>query len=161
MPIFLPLVLLIAGLSVLEIYVVIQVGDAIGWLATIGLMLLDAAAGAALMRSQGRAVWQRFVAALRQGRPPTRELLDGVLVVAGGALLIAPGFVTDLFGALLLLPPTRALARRWLTPRITARVMGSVTSPLVGPWPAGPRSPASPPDVDGTAISDDRPEIHG
>ncbi len=110
------------GITLLELYVVITVGEAIGVLPTLGLMLLDAALGAWLMHSQGRAVWRRFRDDLAAGRLPTRHVLDGALVIAGGAFLITPGFVTDLFGALLLLPPTRAIARRAITRRITGRV---------------------------------------
>src|SRR5277367_3642376 len=106
------------GMTVLEIYVVITVGQAIGVWPTIGLMLLDAAVGAALMRSQGRTVWRRFREDLAAGRLPTRHVLDGVLVVAGGAFLITPGFVTDFFGILLLLPPSRAVARRAIVRRL-------------------------------------------
>jgi UPF0716 protein FxsA len=161
MPVFLLLLIVLIGVPVLEIYVVIQVGDAIGWLPTIALMLLDAAVGAALMRSQGRAVWRSFLTALREGRPPARELLDGVLVIAGGAFLVAPGFVTDLLGALLLFPPTRALARRRLARRLAGRVLGVVSMPMAGTWPRGPGSAAPPADVDGTAVDVDRPEIRG
>jgi UPF0716 protein FxsA len=109
---FLILFIALIGIPLLEIYVVIQVGEAIGVLATLALLILDALAGAALMRSQGRAVWSQARRTLAAGRPPTREILDGALVIAGGALLIAPGFITDLLGALLLVPPTRAIARR-------------------------------------------------
>ena len=64
-----------------------------------------------LMRSQGRAAWRRFNEALAAGRVPAREVLDGALVIFGGALLLTPGFVTDILGLVLLLPPTRALVR--------------------------------------------------
>ena len=63
--------------------------------------------GAMLLRAQGRTVWRRFNAALSEGRMPHREVMDGVLVIFGGAFLITPGFITDIFGVLLLLPPTR------------------------------------------------------
>ena len=63
------------------------------------------------MRAQGRAAWRRFNAAMAAGRAPAREVLDGALVIFGGALLLTPGFLTDILGVLLLLPPTRALIR--------------------------------------------------
>lgn len=106
------LVLLFVAVPIVEIYVIIQVGEAIGVFWTIALLVLDSVLGSVLMRSQGRLAWRRFNAAIARGRPPAREALDGVLVVFGGALLLAPGFVTDGLGALLLLPPTRALVRR-------------------------------------------------
>jgi UPF0716 protein FxsA len=115
------LVLLFIAVPILEIYVIIQVGEAIGVLPTIALLVLDSIGGSLLMRSQGRAVWRRFNAAIAEGRPPAREALDGVLVVFGGALLLAPGFVTDVFGAILLLPPTRAIVRRLLVRALVRR----------------------------------------
>ena len=105
------LVLLFVVVPLAELYVIIQVGQAIGALATIALLLADSLLGAWLARSQGRAVWRRFQEALAAGRVPAREVLDGALVIAGGALLLAPGFLTDVVGALLLIPPSRALAR--------------------------------------------------
>jgi UPF0716 protein FxsA len=101
-----------------EIWVIIQIGHWIGLLPTLGLMLLDAILGSMLMRSQGRAAWRRFSAALAEGRVPAREVFDGGLIIFGGALLMAPGFVTDIIGALFLAPPTRALIRRSIARRV-------------------------------------------
>ncbi len=107
-----------------ELYVLIQVGQAIGALPTIAILLADSLLGAALMRSQSRAAWQRFLTTSRSGRVPAREVVDGALVIFGGALLLTPGFVTDIFGILLLLPPTRALVRRYLVKGVAARMVG-------------------------------------
>src|SRR6185312_6021854 len=71
-----------------------------------------------------RSVWRRFRTALADGRPPARETIDGALVIMGGALMIAPGFITDAFGALLLLPPSRALARRAIVRHASSRLLG-------------------------------------
>jgi UPF0716 protein FxsA len=106
------LVVLFLFVPLAELYVLWQVGDAIGILPTLGLLVLDSVLGGVLMRSQGRAVWRRFNAALMERRPPAAEIVDGALVILGGALLLTPGFLTDLLGVLLLLPPTRAIARR-------------------------------------------------
>src|SRR4051795_13225889 len=103
----------------MEIYVIIQVGQSIGPLPTIALLIIDSIVGAWLMRSQGRIVWQRFTGALEAGRPPAREVLDGALVIVGGAFALAPGFVTDGFGLFLIAPPTRAIVRRMLVGRLT------------------------------------------
>jgi UPF0716 protein FxsA len=121
------LVLLFILVPIVEIYVIIQVGQAIGPWWTIALLIADSILGSMLMRGQGRAVWRRFNATLAQGRAPTREILDGALVIFGGALLLTPGFVTDIFGLALLVPPSRALVRRLLTSRISARI--GVVSP--------------------------------
>src|ERR687884_1991401 len=108
----LPLLLLIFILvPIAEIAVIVQVGEAIGVWWTIALLIADSVLGSMLMRSQGRAAWRRFNAAVAEGRPPAREVLDGVLVIFGGALLLTPGFLTDVLGVLLLLPPTRAVIR--------------------------------------------------
>jgi UPF0716 protein FxsA len=105
------LVLIFIVLPIAELYVIIKVGEAIGALPTIALLILDSFLGAALWRSQGRAAWRRFNRALAEGRVPTREVFDGAMVILGGAFLITPGFITDVIGLLLLLPPTRAIFR--------------------------------------------------
>src|SRR6201999_2571927 len=76
---------------------------------TIALLVVDSIIGSLLLRSQGRAVWRRFNLALQEGRVPHREVVDGILIIAGGALLLTPGFISDILGAVLLIPPTRAL----------------------------------------------------
>jgi len=134
------LVLLFIVVPLVELYVIIQVGQAIGVWWTLALLVADSVAGSVLMRSQGRAAWRRFQAALAEGRMPGREVLDGVLVIFGGAFLLTPGFVTDVLGAILLVPPTRALVRRVLVRRF---VPGMIVT-RAARW----RSP----DVEGTAV---------
>lgn len=150
----LPLVLLFIALPIVEIYAIIQVGQAIGAPWTVALLVADSILGALLMRSQGRAAWRRFNAAVGEGRPPTREILDGALVILGGALLVTPGFVTDVFGLALLLPPSRAVARSLLKRRLSGRFGGS----FAAHGGASARTEASSDyDVDGTAseVSDE------
>lgn len=107
------LVLLFIVLPIAELYVIIQVGQAIGIVPTLALLLVDGFLGAALARSQGRAAWRRFNEAVAAGRPPAKEVFDGAAIVFGGALMLSPGFITDVFAIALLLPPTRALLRRF------------------------------------------------
>ena len=96
----LPLLLIIFVLvPIAELAVIIQVGQEIGVWWTIAILIADSILGAMLMRSQGRIAWRRFNEALQAGRPPAREVLDGVLVIFGGAFLLTPGFITDIFGA--------------------------------------------------------------
>ncbi|MGH2962946.1 MAG: FxsA family protein [Microbacterium sp.] len=109
------LVILFIVVPLVELYVIIQVGQAIGAGPVIALLLLDAVLGAVLLRHQGRAAWRRFNAALNEGRVPHRETFDGVMVIFGGALLLTPGFITDVLGLCLLIPPSRALIRRAVT----------------------------------------------
>src|SRR5918911_139124 len=124
------LVLLFIVVPIAELFVIIQVGEAIGVLPTIALLIADSVLGSMLMRSQGRAAWRRFNAALAEGRIPHREVLDGALVIFGGALLLTPGFLSDILGLVLLLPPTRALVRgviaRRLLPRVVASGLGGI-----------------------------------
>jgi UPF0716 protein FxsA len=139
----LPLVLLFIAVPIVEIYVIIQVGQAIGALWTILLLVADSILGSMLMRTQGRAAWRRFNQAVAAGRVPAREVLDGVLVIFGGALLLTPGFVTDVFGLAFLLAPTRALIRRLLVRRVAGR--------FVVATPGSARRRGAGFDVDGTA----------
>jgi UPF0716 protein FxsA len=118
----LALVALFIVVPLAELYVILKVGDAIGAVPTIALLALDSVLGSMLLRHQGRAVWRRFNEALASGRMPHREVMDGVLVIFGGAFLITPGFLTDIVGAVLLIPPTRTLVRRWLVRRLGRRV---------------------------------------
>jgi UPF0716 protein FxsA len=124
-----PLLALIALFLVvpfLELYIILEVvGPALGAPLTILLLAADSVIGALLFKSQGRSVWRRFNLALSEGRVPHREVVDGVLVIFGGAFLITPGFLTDIVGILLLLPPTRALIRRLLIRRIGRRVVAA------------------------------------
>jgi UPF0716 protein FxsA len=143
----LALILLFIAVPIAELYVIIWVvGPALGAPLTILLLVADSVLGSYLMRSQGRAVWRRFNRTLGEGRMPHREVLDGVLVIFGGALLITPGFITDVLGFLLLVPPTRALFRR-----LAVRALGRRVRVF------GPDRPAQSFDVEGTATEYDAP----
>ena len=144
------LVLLFIVVPIAELALLIQVGQLIGVWWTIALLLADSVLGSMLMRSQGRAAWRRFTEALAEGRLPHREVVDGVLVIFGGVLLLTPGFITDVFGLLFLIPPTRVLMRRLLVRRGALR--------LVGAMPGTRRSPnGRPHDVEGSAVDIDPP----
>jgi UPF0716 protein FxsA len=114
--------LLFLIVPIAELYVIYKVGDAIGVLPTLLLLALDSVLGSLLLRSQGRSAWRRFNETMAAGRVPHRELIDGVLVIFGGAFLITPGFLTDIVGLLLLLPPTRNVARRLVVRRLGRRM---------------------------------------
>lgn len=138
-----------------ELYVIVQVAQAIEIIPTLLLLLLDSIVGTLLLRSQGRAAWQRFMAAAQAGRVPHREALDGALVIFGGALLLTPGFLTDVVGILLLLPPTRAVARRIVGRLLARRVVAGVVG-AAGRRAGGMRPPRGY-DVDGSATDADVP----
>ena len=116
------LVLLFIVVPIAELALLIQVGQLIGVWWTILLLIADAMLGSWLLRTQSRAAWRRFNDALADGRVPHREVVDGVLVIFGGAFLITPGFLTDIVGVMLLLPPTRSVIRRFLVRRLGRRV---------------------------------------
>jgi UPF0716 protein FxsA len=149
--VLLPLALLFVVVPLVELAVIIQVGQIIGVLPTIAILVVDSMIGAVLLRAQGRAAWLRFNATLRSGRVPAREVIDGALVIFGGALLLTPGFITDFLGLALLFPPTRAAVRAVLARRLTQRMVVAAT---------GGRAPRrQPADVEGTAVDVDEP--HG
>ncbi len=133
------LVVVLVLVPLLEISTVVLVGDLIGGWPTVLLLLLTSLLGAWVIRREGSRAWAALRDALRSGRMPARELADGVLVLVGGVLLLVPGFLTDLLGALVLLPWTRPLARVWLEAVVARR--------LLRPF-GGPRRPGEgPPDV--------------
>jgi UPF0716 protein FxsA len=115
------LVLLFLVAPLVELAVIVQVASTIGVLDTIGLLILMSLVGAWLARREGLGVLGRIQAALDQGRMPSAEVADGALILLAGALMIAPGFVSDALAILLLLPPTRALARRPLIRAVSRR----------------------------------------
>jgi UPF0716 protein FxsA len=121
----LPLALFIGFLlvPVLEIYVIIQVGQVIGGWPTVALLLAESLLGAWIVRREGRRAWRALTGTIRGGDLPERELADAALVLVGGVLLLTPGFVTDAVGFLFVLPFTRPLVRRLLA-AYAARRMG-------------------------------------
>lgn len=101
-----------------EIAVFIQVGRAIGVLPTLALIVLSAVLGVIVIRLQGAGLLNRARDTLRRGEPPVAEAFDGLCLLAAGALLLTPGFVTDALGVLLLLPPLRRLLYRRMGGRL-------------------------------------------
>jgi UPF0716 protein FxsA len=114
---------------VVEIWLIVQVGQAIGVIPTIALLLLDGFLGSWLVRREGKRAWAALRAASAAGRVPAKEAADGALVLVGGALLLAPGFLTDAVGLICILPLTRPLLRGALWRFISGRVVvfGSVS----------------------------------
>lgn len=151
------LLLIFIVVPIAELYVILAVGDAIGVIWTIVLLAVDSVLGTVLLRSQGRTAWRRFNEALQTGRMPHREVQDGVAIVFGGAFLITPGFLTDIVGLLLLIPPTRAVIRRYAGHLIAKRMSARVEA-YEGPGRRPP--PGRGYDVEGTASEhphDERP----
>src|SRR4051812_49356080 len=141
------LVLIFILVPIAELAVIIQVGEHIGVWWTVAILVADSILGSLLMRSEGRAAWRHFHGTLPSGRPPARVVRDGVLFIFGGALLLTPGFITDIFGMVFLLPPTRAVVRRVLVRRFADRMIATATG-------GRPRAPG-PSDVEGHAVDVD------
>ncbi len=144
------LVALFIVVPIAELYVIIQVGQAIGIWPTLALLLADALLGSFLLKHQGRGAWLRFNEALAQRRFPGKEVVDGLLIVVGGTLLLAPGFLTDIVGLLLLIPPTRAIVRSILR-RFTIGRFVVVGMPGGGGPGPGSTGAGRPYDYDATA----------
>jgi UPF0716 protein FxsA len=142
------LVALFIVVPIVEIYVIIQVGQAIGPWWTILLLIADSIFGSWLIRHEGSRAWRALREALDSGRMPARELADGALILVGGTLMLAPGFVTDAFGILMILPFTRPPFRRLLTKVVANRLVvvgpggvgfsGGGDAQRPGPGPDGP-----------------------
>ena len=130
-----------------EIWVILQVGQLVGPWWTIALLVLDSVVGAWLIKREGGRAWQALRQALQGGRMPAKELADGALILVGGTLMLSPGFVTDAFGIVLILPFTRPVARRLLTTVVERRLVvvpafgaphGSGNGRRPGAGPEGP-----------------------
>ena len=141
------LVALFIGVPLVEIYVIVQVGQVIGAWWTIVLLVLDSILGSWLVKHEGGRAWRALREALESGRMPATELADGALILIGGTLMLTPGFVSDLFGVLLIVPVTRPVFRRLLSGPVARRLAGNVTRPGPGP--------ASGPVVRGEVVDDD------
>jgi UPF0716 protein FxsA len=152
-------------LPVLEIYVIIQVGELIGGWPTVALLLAESLLGAWIIRHEGRRAWRALKETFGSGGMPDRELADAGLVLVGGALLLTPGFVTDVFGFLFVLPFTRPLVRRLLSWYVGRRVSAARRrgglrfgdlSGMYGPGANEPEPGRGPQVVRGEVIEDDR-----
>ncbi|QNN52723.1 FxsA family protein [Nocardioides mesophilus] len=130
------LAVLFVVVPIVEIYLLIQVGQVIGAWWTVALLIADGFLGSWLVKHEGGRAWTALQEALREHRMPARELADGTLILIGGTLLLTPGFLSDVVGLFAILPLTRPLARRALTRVITRRL-------VVSTW-AGPMGPGGP-----------------
>lgn len=147
------LFLLFTAVPLLDLWLLIRIGDAVGVGPALALVIVTGVLGAALARAEGTRVLGAWRRALEAGRMPEEGILSGVLVLAGGLLLVTPGVITDAAGFLLLIPPTRRLAtralRRWLDRKVAS---GSVR---VVRWGGGARPTREPIDVTPRRPGDD------
>jgi UPF0716 protein FxsA len=132
------LALLFIIVPIVELVLLIRMGQWIGLLPTLGLIVATGLGGAFLARREGWRAFQRFGASVARGEIPTEAALDGLAVLVGGAFLLTPGVLTDLVGFGLLLPPIRALFKRRVVSAIKERVAsGGVQFLFYGPMAAG------------------------
>ena len=132
-PVLVVLLLLLILVPIVEISVIVFVGQQIGALPTVLILLVSALIGSWLLRREGARAWQAVRAATEAGRTPALEAVEGVLVLIGGLMMMLPGFVTDVLGLLLVLPPTRRLGARFALRRIVRRLPPTVANDLMGP----------------------------
>ena len=151
---------------IVELMLLIQVGQWVGLWPTLALVLLTGAAGASLARREGLRTLAAIQGELAAGRLPGSSLLDGAAILIGGAFLLTPGILTDLVGFSLLLPPTRALIRRRVRKSLEASIRdGTMNVHVVGFGPGGmtgfgPGFGGAAGPVDGEPPEDDdRPQI--
>lgn len=171
---FLPILLALLLIPLIEIYFLVQVDQEIGTLPTILLLILVSIVGAWLVKREGRATWNKLRAAMARGEVPTKEAADGAMILFGGALMLTPGFITDIFGFLLILPPTRGAMKNtfrrllggWILTRTGAagragrgvyatKVVNSRRRPPGAGGPVGPRGEApTPPSLESLSDED-------
>ena len=133
------LALLFLVVPLAELAVIISVGQQLGVWPTIALLLFFSLFGAWLAKREGVSAWRRFQMALRAGRVPTVEIADGAMILFAGALLATPGFLTDILGLGLLIPPVRGVVRRVVMARLARRSAQRLGWPLGGPSGRGSR----------------------
>ncbi len=126
MPLLIALLILV---PIIELAVIIQVGSLIGVWWTLALLVGDSLLGAWLLMREGSRSWLRFRGAIGDGKIPAKETADGGLVISGGALLLTPGFLTDIVGLLFLFEPTRDVIRRFALTRVISAAAKNATGP--------------------------------
>ena len=110
---------LFIAMPIVEIALLLRVGDAVGWAPTLLIVIATAVVGSGMLRQQGLATINKARQRLDAGELPAKQMLEGMLIMVGGVLLLTPGFVTDFFGFLCLIPFTR----QWLATRLSARAI--------------------------------------
>jgi UPF0716 protein FxsA len=161
------LALAFIGLPLVEIYLIVQLGQAVGPWWTILVLVAAGVLGSWLVKREGGRAWSALREALEAHRMPAKELADGALILIGGTLLLTPGFVSDVVGLFCILPFTRPVARALLTRLVTRRLAARavVTGPLGpgaagfgfgGPGPGTARRPGHEDVIRGEVVDDDR-----
>ena len=139
------LFLLLLVVPVVELILLVQIGQRVGLAPTLALVVATALAGSWLLRREGTGVLRRVQARMAAGALPGRELMDGAFILVAGVLLLTPGVLTDVVGVLGLLPPTRAVLRRIVEQRLRGAIARGKIQVVPHPFGARPPVPAAPP----------------
>ncbi len=161
------LILLFVVAPVVELYVIVAVAGAIGWLPTLAFLVLSSIAGAWLTKVEGLGVLRRMRVTVDQGQLPADEAIDGLLISVGGLLMFVPGFISTFVGLVLMVPPVRSVLRPVVAARIrrrAERAQARMVTYSVGFGPDsfgtggfGPGSYGAPIDVDSQPWNEPRP----
>jgi len=111
---FSKLLLIFIAIPLIELALLVKIGEIIGFWPTIGLVIVTGVIGASLAKAQGFLIFNKIQGELRAGRLPASEMIDGLLILIGGIVLLTPGLLTDLTGFALMIPPVRAVLKKWL-----------------------------------------------
>jgi len=152
------LLMLFIVVPVVEIYILVKAGQHIGAMNTIALIILTGIAGASLAKSQGAQIIYNIRTAMSRGEVPGRELLQGAMVLAGGIMLLTPGFLTDLFGLSLLLPMSRKfftdMALNYFKKKFRDGQWHHYSQPAHGDTPDAGNVVIDPPEIDESSTED-------
>ena len=151
------LALLFIAVPLAELALLVWIGGRVGLAPTVALVVVTGILGAALARRQGLAAWTRFRTALAAGRPPHREIVEGLLVLVAGAVLLTPGLLTDAAGFLLMVPAVRRRVARWIGRRVTGRLLIVGGGATAGGGFRGDAAGGQAVEADYTVLDDDAP----
>ena len=140
------------ALPLIELALLIKTGQLIGFWATMGIVVGTGLLGAHVLMRQSWTTMRRMQEAVAKGQPPVAAVVDGAFLVVAGALLITPGLISDAVAILLLIPPVRQLAARWLVYAMMRRAQVSVGVFQATTEARGPRGPSQPPSGEGPVI---------
>jgi UPF0716 protein FxsA len=152
---------LLVLIPIVELAVLIAVGQQIGLVWTITLVLITSGIGAWLLRREGGRAWRTFTQDLANQKPPGASATDGILVLAGGMFMLIPGFVSDVIGLLMIAPPTRALWRRLLERVIARRLTPQANTAVFGPRQVRVRTGRTQPSAEPTVVAEPPPAPSG
>lgn len=119
------LLLLFIGIPLVEILILIRLGEIMGFWPTVWLVIGTGILGAWLARLYGWTLWMEVQQELQRGRMPADKMVDGLLILVGGIVLLTPGLLTDITGFLLLIPASRKLIKHWLKKKFEAHIIST------------------------------------